>query len=177
MDKHKYDAEWIDTTTNRLAEEVISILKPEDKLAVVGIVTRGSAIAERLCKKFKEAGRDFEFGEVDVTLYRDDISGNGGRKAIKASNLEFDLNDKFVVLVDDVFSTGRTTRAALAEIMDYGRPAVIRLVCLLDRGGHELPIRPDLVGENVTAPDDCKICVRMQEIDNIDEVVFKSVDA
>jgi pyrimidine operon attenuation protein/uracil phosphoribosyltransferase len=165
------DAAWMQATLERLAQDCLAVLPAgDDPVAVIGIRTRGPAVAERLAHRFREAGRACEVGHIDVTLYRDDLNGAGGRKAMKASDIPFDLTGRTVLLVDDVFSTGRTTRAALTELMDFGRPAVVRLATLLDRGGRELPIRPDVVGETLEAAPDRKVQVRMAEFDGVDEV-------
>ncbi len=164
------DAAWMQTTLDRLADEAAALLPDAGPVAVIGIRTRGSAVAERIAARLRDAGRTVEVGHIDITLYRDDIADAGARKAIRASDISFDLTGRTVLLVDDVFSTGRTTRAALTELMDFGRPAAVRLATLVDRGGRELPIRPDVVGEVLEVAPDRKVQVRMTEFDDNDAV-------
>lgn len=164
------DAEWIEITLAELAGEVHRRLEPSADLAIVGVRTRGSVLAGRLAVQLEQLGRTVETGDIDTTLYRDDIAGAGGRKAIRASDLPFDVNGKTVLLVDDVLSTGRTVRAAMTELMDFGRPACIRLLCLVDRGGRELPIQPDFIGAELAVPAEQKLRVRLREEDGRDGV-------
>jgi pyrimidine operon attenuation protein / uracil phosphoribosyltransferase len=170
MEISKMDSGWIDLTLDRLAGEVLGEIDPEARLAVLGVRTRGDHLAARLNNRFLEAGRDTELGSIDVTLYRDDIQEGGGRKAIGASEINFNLDGRTLLLVDDVFYTGRTIRAALTEINDFGRPACIRLLCLLDRGGRELPIRPDYTGAAVDVPPGRKLQLRLREVDGEDGI-------
>ncbi|MHC4885933.1 MAG: bifunctional pyr operon transcriptional regulator/uracil phosphoribosyltransferase PyrR [Planctomycetota bacterium] len=170
MKAEELTGSWIEPALQRLTEEVLASLAPKDDLAIVGIRTRGAFLAARLQKRFTDAGRSCELGELDVTLYRDDIHGGGGRKPIQASRLDFDLSGKTVLLVDDVLYTGRTIRAALSELMDFGRPAVVRLLCLLDRGGQELPIRADFVADTVEVPTGRKLQVSLREKDGEDRI-------
>ncbi|MFH0910211.1 MAG: bifunctional pyr operon transcriptional regulator/uracil phosphoribosyltransferase PyrR [Planctomycetota bacterium] len=174
MSEKRYDAAWIHATLKRLAEEVLADLAPGRRFAVVGIRTRGAVLARRLADLLLARGVPLEFGQIDSTLYRDDIASGGGRKAIRASDIPFDLTGAHILLVDDVLSTGRTIRAAITELMDFGRPAAIRLLCLIDRGGRELPIQPDFLGASVTVKDDRKLQLHVTEIDGADEIVLEN---
>ncbi len=170
MTEQHYDADWMRQTLARLADEAGASLSPDAPLAVVGIRTRGAVLAERLCALLRDKGRDADLGRLDITMYRDDISAAGGRKAVRASDIPFDLTGRHVLLVDDVLSTGRTIRAAITELMDFGRPAVIRLLCLIDRDRRELPIQPDFAGAQVDVAPERKLQVRVVEVDGVDEV-------
>jgi pyrimidine operon attenuation protein/uracil phosphoribosyltransferase len=137
-------------------------------LNVVGIVTRGETLAARLRPMLSDAGFDVRPGSIDITLYRDDLSEIGPRAVVRATDMPREIDGVPMVLVDDVLHTGRSVRAALEVINDFGRPEVIKLAVLIDRGGRELPIQPDLVGETVDAPG--RVNVRLQEIDGRDAV-------
>lgn len=167
------DADWIRTTLKALAAEIEGIHPAGETLALVGIRTRGSVVADRLAAILRETGRTVEVGHLDVTLYRDDLQGGGGRKAVGASDLAFDPNERAVFLVDDVLGTGRTVRAAMTEIMDFGRPSRIRLAVLIDRDGRELPICPDVLGERIEVDTARRLCVRFEEVDGEDAVLVE----
>ncbi|MBN1256717.1 MAG: bifunctional pyr operon transcriptional regulator/uracil phosphoribosyltransferase PyrR [Planctomycetes bacterium] len=170
MTKSRKDAAWVKATLERLAQEILAATANESALVVVGIRTRGSVLAERLAASLQTAGREIAIGHVDVTLYRDDINNGGGRKAIGASDMPYNPEGKTIILVDDVLSTGRTVRAAITEIMDFGRPARILLLAFIDRGGRELPIQPDFTGETLKVAVDKKLQLRVKEIDGEDAV-------
>jgi pyrimidine operon attenuation protein/uracil phosphoribosyltransferase len=136
-----------DTLITRLADAIAPTLTPET--VIVGIHTGGVWVAERLHAQLAIAT---PLGVLDISFYRDDFSRIGLHPQVKPSNLPFNLEDRPVILVDDVLFTGRTVRAAMNELFDYGRPAAIRLAVLVDRGGHELPIRPDFAGAVVDVP-------------------------
>jgi len=173
MTTSRHDADWMNETLDRLAREVAAAIPATAALAVVGIHTRGSVLAQRLAERLRAAGREVAVGHVDVTLYRDDINDGGGRKAIHASDLAFNVNEKTILLVDDVLGTGRTIRAAMTEIMDFGRPARIQLLAFIDRGGRELPIEPEFVGARMTVPAERSVQVRVAEVDGTDEVAVE----
>jgi pyrimidine operon attenuation protein/uracil phosphoribosyltransferase len=135
------------TLITRLADAIAPTLTPET--LIVGIHTGGVWVAERLHGLLKCS---LPLGMLDISFYRDDFSRIGLHPQVKPSNLPFDLEDRDIILVDDVLHTGRTVRAAMNELFDYGRPASIRLAVLVDRGGHELPIRPDFIGLAHTVP-------------------------
>ena len=156
----------------RLAHELVERNAGTDGLVLVGLRTRGIPLARRLRDRIAE----FEdvrlpLGELDVTLYRDDVHQRMPR-ALSPTSIPVDIANQTVVLVDDVLYTGRTIRAALDALIDLGRPQAIQLVCLVDRGHRELPIRPDYVGKNVPTSRHEKVAVRLEEIDGVDEVVL-----
>jgi pyrimidine operon attenuation protein / uracil phosphoribosyltransferase len=156
----------------RLAHEVLERNHGVDGLVLVGLRTRGVPLARRLQQRIREfEGRDVPLGELDVTLYRDDVYQQAPR-ALRPTSIPVDVNDKTVVLVDDVLYTGRTVRAALDALVDLGRPRAIQLLVLVDRGHRELPIRPDYVGKNVPTSRDEKVAVHLTEVDGVDEVVL-----
>jgi pyrimidine operon attenuation protein/uracil phosphoribosyltransferase len=156
----------------RLAHEVVERNQGVDSLVIVGLRTRGIPLARRLQRRILEfEGVEVPLGELDTTLYRDDVHHRAPR-ALSPTSIPVDIEDKTVVLVDDVLYTGRTIRAALDALIDLGRPRAIQLVCLIDRGHRELPIRPDYVGKNVPTSHHEKVAVRLEEIDGVDEVVL-----
>jgi pyrimidine operon attenuation protein/uracil phosphoribosyltransferase len=158
----------------RLAHEVVERNRGVDELVLVGLRTRGVPLAARLQQRiFEFEGAQVPRGELDITLYRDDVVGPGRLpRSLAPTSIPVDISDKMVILVDDVLYTGRTARAALDALIDLGRPRAIQLVCLIDRGHRELPIRPDYVGKNVPTSRHEKVAVRLEEIDGVDEVVL-----
>lgn len=165
------DDKAIGRSITRLAHEIIEKNKGVEKVVLVGILSRGVPIANRIAEKILEIeGKAVKVGELDITLYRDDLSKVGDNPIVNGSNITFDLTDQHVVLVDDVIYTGRTVRAALDAVMDFGRPKTIQLAVLVDRGHRELPIRADFVGKNVPTSTKEIIKVRIAEVDGIDEV-------
>jgi len=176
------DAEALSRTLSRIAHEIIEANPELDEVALVGIQTRGVPLAQRLARLIEErAGEAPELGAVDITFYRDDVHVRGGEAPLHAQPivretlLDFQLEGRTVVLVDDVLYTGRTIRAAVEALFDYGRPARVQLAVLADRGHRELPIRPDYVGKNFPTHRDERIHVQLVEIDEVDRVVLKSV--
>jgi pyrimidine operon attenuation protein / uracil phosphoribosyltransferase len=156
----------------RLAHEVVERNQGVDSLVLVGLRTRGIPLARRLQRRILEfEAAEVPLGELDITLYRDDVYQRAPR-ALSPTSMPVDISDKTVVLVDDVLYTGRTIRAALDALIDLGRPRAIQLVCLIDRGHRELPIRPDYVGKNVPTSSHEKVAVRLEEVDGVDEVVL-----
>ena len=142
-------------------------------LAVVGIHTRGAVLGRRLHALVGElTGSPIPLGDLDISFYRDDLPGRepGAQPIVHASHLDFDLDGRTVVLVDDVLFTGRTVRAAIDALFDYGRPERVQLAVLADRGHRELPIRPDYVGKNLPTAREERVFVRLEETDSIDEV-------
>ena len=138
---------------------------------LVGIRTRGIYLAKRLAERIKRIeGKTVPVGELDITLYRDDLTRNGEDPLVKGSNIPFDINNKKVILVDDVLYTGRTVRAALDALVDIGRPAAVQLAVLVDRGHRELPIRADYVGKNVPTSSSERIVVELLEVDDKEQV-------
>ena len=156
----------------RLAHEVVERNEGVDNLVLVGLRTRGIPLARRLQERIREfEGEYVPLGELDITLYRDDVHQRVPR-TLSPTSIPVDIGNKTVVLVDDVLYTGRTIRAALDALIDLGRPRAIQLVCLVDRGHRELPIRPDYVGKNVPTSRHEMVAVRLEEIDGVDEVVL-----
>jgi pyrimidine operon attenuation protein / uracil phosphoribosyltransferase len=156
----------------RLAHEVVERNQGVESLVLVGLRTRGFPLARRLQQRILEfEGAAVPLGELDVTLYRDDVYQRAPR-ALSPTSIPVDISEKTVILVDDVLYTGRTIRAALDALIDLGRPRAIQLVCLIDRGHRELPIRPDYVGKNVPTSRNEKVAVRLDEVDGVDEVVL-----
>jgi pyrimidine operon attenuation protein/uracil phosphoribosyltransferase len=157
----------------RIAHEIIERNKGIEECVLIGIKTRGIYLAERLALRIQEIeGMSIPVGELDITLYRDDRNVEDGQNdpILNGSELPVDIAGKKVILVDDVLYTGRTVRAALDALIDQGRPEVIQLAVLVDRGHRELPIRPDFVGKNVPTAKNESIAVKMVESDGIDLV-------
>lgn len=156
----------------RIAHEIVERNRGVGELVLVGLLTRGRPLAQRLAREiaaFEEV--EVPVGTLEIALYRDDV-GKGLRHSLKQSSIPVDLNGKRVVLVDDVLYTGRSIRAAMDAVMDFGRPQLIQLAVLVDRGHRELPIRADYVGKNVPTAVDEEVRVRLIETDNQDEVVI-----
>jgi pyrimidine operon attenuation protein / uracil phosphoribosyltransferase len=170
--KQLLGADDIRRAVARLAHEVVERNEGVQSLVLVGLRTRGIPLARRLQQRILEfEGAEVPLGELDTTLYRDDVHQRAPR-ALSPTSMPVDIANKTVVLVDDVLYTGRTIRAALDALIDLGRPRAIQLVCLVDRGHRELPIRPDYVGKNVPTSRHEKVAVRLDEIDGVDEVVL-----
>lgn len=162
----------IKKTLYRLAHQILEKSSPSEEIALVGIQTRGVHLARRIQSIIKEiAGKVVPLGILDITLYRDDLTTIGPTPIVKETNLAFDLRDKVVVLIDDVLYTGRTVRAALNEIMDFGRPKRVEFLVLVDRGFREVPIRADYVGKNIPTSRQEVVEVKLEESDESDEVV------
>jgi len=156
----------------RLAHEVVEHNHGVDELVLVGLQTRGVPLARRLQERIREfEGATVPVGELDIGLYRDDVHQRAPR-ALNPTSIPVDISNRTVILVDDVLYTGRTARAALDALIDLGRPRAIQLVCLIDRGHRELPIRPDYVGKNIPTSRHEKVAVRLEEVDDVDEVVL-----
>ena len=168
------DDKAIGGAITRISHEIIEKNKGIEDVVLVGIKTRGVPIANRISKKIEQIeGKPVNTGEVDITLYRDDLKKVNVDPVINGSNINFNINDKIVVLVDDVLYTGRTVRAALDAIMDIGRPKSIQLAVLVDRGHRELPVRADYVGKNVPTSKSEVISVKLIETDEEDSVTIK----
>jgi pyrimidine operon attenuation protein / uracil phosphoribosyltransferase len=166
------DREDLRRTLVRIAHEIIE-RNGGDRVAMVGIHTRGAVIARRLRKLVEELiGRPVPLGELDISFYRDDVGTRppSAQPVVHSSRIDFPLEETTVVLVDDVLYTGRTARAGIEALFDYGRPACVQLAVLVDRGHRELPIRPDYVGKNLPTSRSERVNVRLQEQDGVDEV-------
>jgi pyrimidine operon attenuation protein/uracil phosphoribosyltransferase len=170
------DADRIGRTLTRIAHEIVERNKGVDDLALVGVRTRGVPLARRLARALREiTSEEVPTGALDITLYRDDLMRHavGPQPVVRRTEIQFSIDNRKILLVDDVLYTGRTTRAALDALIDFGRPKAIQLVVLVDRGHRELPIKADYVGKSLpTAPDE-SVQVRLQEIDGTDEVVLE----
>jgi pyrimidine operon attenuation protein / uracil phosphoribosyltransferase len=167
------DAQAIQRALTRIAHQIIEKNKGIEDCVLVGIRTRGIYIARRLAVKIEEIeGKPIPVGELDITLYRDDLTKKTDNQEplVKGSDIPVDLTDKKVILVDDVLYTGRTVRSGLDAIIDLGRPAAIQLAVLVDRGHRELPIRADYVGKNIPTSSTEKIVVELADVDKVDQV-------
>jgi len=170
------DEQAIQRAIVRVAHEIVERNKGTSDLVLVGIRTRGVPLAERLCKEIKQIeGAAPPTGVLDITLYRDDLSMLAYQPIVRETRIPVDINGKKVVLVDDVIYTGRTARAALDAIIDLGRPQVIQLAVLVDRGHRELPIRADYVGKNVPTSRREIVSVQLLSIDKVERVVIKEI--
>lgn len=167
------DAAAIDRALTRMAHEILERNGGSSGLALVGIRSRGVPLARRIAAKVHEIeGVHVPFGIIDITLYRDDLDTSPEQPEVHGTEIPFDVHDMTVVIVDDVLFTGRTVRAALDALVDFGRPRRVRLAVLVDRGHRELPIRPDHVGKNIPTSLEQSVRVRLQESDGRDEVVL-----
>jgi pyrimidine operon attenuation protein/uracil phosphoribosyltransferase len=167
------DADRMGRSLARIAHEILERNRGVEELALVGIRTRGVPIAKRLAHALREiTGHTVPTGALDITLYRDDLMRHavGPQPLIRRTEIPFSIDDKRILLVDDVLYTGRTIRAALDALIDFGRPKAIRLVVLVDRGHRELPIKADYVGKNLPTSLSQSVQVRLTEIDGCDEV-------
>jgi len=166
-------AQQIKNALSRLYGAIAEAIPSDGRVAVVGIRTRGETLAARIVTRLREEfpKRQFDHGVLDITFYRDDLAMRRGAPLVRATEIDFDLDDAYVVLIDDVLHTGRSVRAALDALHDFGRPTVVRLGVLIDRGGRELPIAADFVGRKVQAPDNKRVQVKLKENDD-EEGVF-----
>ncbi|WP_419726777.1 bifunctional pyr operon transcriptional regulator/uracil phosphoribosyltransferase PyrR [Terrisporobacter petrolearius] len=168
------DEKAIGRAITRISHEIIERNKGIENVVLIGIKTRGVPVASRIADKIENIeGQRIEIGEMDITLYRDDLSKKQIDPVVNSTKIDFDITDKTVVLVDDVLYTGRTVRSALNAIMDVGRPKAIQLAVLVDRGHRELPIRADYVGKNVPTSKTEIISVKLNECDAEDSVTIE----
>ena len=167
------NARAVARTISRMADEILELNDGTDRLVLVGIQRRGVQIAERLADVIREReGVEIARGALDITLYRDDLQTVGPRPVVGPTDLPWGIDDKHVVIVDDVLYTGRTIRAALDELADFGRPKRIALAVLIDRGGRELPIQPDVVGKTLDVGSRQRVDVLVKELDDRDAVII-----
>ncbi len=169
------DAPRMARTLARMAHEIVERNRGTDALAFVGIRTRGVPIAKRLADLiFQITNEAVPVGSLDITMYRDDLMRHavGPQPLVRRTDIPFSIDDRRILLVDDVLFTGRTIRAALDALIDFGRPQAIQLVCFIDRGHRELPIRADYVGKNLPTALQDSVRVQLQEIDGLDEVAL-----
>jgi pyrimidine operon attenuation protein / uracil phosphoribosyltransferase len=172
------DADRISRALTRIAHEIVERNRGVGDVALIGVRSRGVPLARRLAHALKEiTGDDVPTGALDITLYRDDLMRHqvGPQPLVRKTEIPFTIDDRTIILVDDVLYTGRTTRAALDALIDYGRPKAIQLVALVDRGHRELPIKADYVGKNVPTSHQESVQVRLHEIDGVneDEVIIQ----
>ncbi len=166
----------IDRTIRRMAHEIVEKNYGIRDLVIIGIQKRGVHLANRLALKIEEIESvKIPVGILDITLYRDDLNSIADQPIVRETKVPFNIDDKKIILVDDVLFTGRTVRAALDELIDFGRPKLIRLAVLIDRGNREFPIQPDFVGKVFPASMQELICVELKEVDNNERVVLKKI--
>jgi len=171
------DADRMSRSLTRIAHEIVERNRGIGDLALVGIRERGVPLARRIAAELNRiSNTDVPTGALDITLYRDDLMRQavGPQPLVRSTDIPFDIDNRVILLVDDVLYTGRTIRAALDALIDFGRPRAIQLVVLIDRGHRELPIKADYVGKNVPTSRRESIQVRLQEVDGHDEVVIQS---
>jgi pyrimidine operon attenuation protein/uracil phosphoribosyltransferase len=165
-------------TLVRIAHEIAEKNPPPAGIAIVGIHRRGAVLAQRLHSLVSElVEASVPLGSVDISFYRDDLAlrpGGSAAPVVHSTQLDFPVEGRTIVIVDDVLYTGRTVRSAIEEIFDYGRPARVQLAVLVDRGHRELPIRPDYVGKNIPTAQDQRVNVRVQEVDGVEQVTITS---
>jgi pyrimidine operon attenuation protein/uracil phosphoribosyltransferase len=167
------DARSLDRTLRRMADEIVELNDGTDDLIIVGIQRRGVQLAARLVSTIAEReGANVPQGALDITLYRDDLQTVGPRPVVGPTSIPIDIDGRRVVIVDDVLYTGRTVRAALDELADFGRPKRIALAVLIDRGGRELPIQPDIVGKRIETAPGQRVDVLVEELDQRDAVIL-----
>jgi pyrimidine operon attenuation protein/uracil phosphoribosyltransferase len=174
------DRDDLRRTLVRIAHEIVEKNPGDDAVALVGIHTRGAVLARRLHALVGElTGTEVPLGDLDISFYRDDLPGRepSVQPIVHSSHLDFELGGRTVVLVDDVLYTGRTVRAAIGALFDYGRPPRVQLAVLVDRGHRELPIRPDYVGKNLPTARGERVYVRLEETDALDEVTIEPAPA
>ncbi len=166
------NAGQIKKSLERFCREILREHKSAEHLAFIGIRTRGIYLAKRLCEMLKKLeGKEIPVGEMDIALYRDDLNTLLPSGRVDNTRIPFDITNKTIILVDDVLNTGRTVRAAVDHLIDLGRPRVIHLAVLIDRGGREFPIAANFVGKKIRLPREGEVKVKLKEVDKMDEVV------
>ena len=178
MDKNIIlDSPAIEKILKRFSHEIIEQHSDLENLAIIGICTRGEIIGRRVSENLKLISKfNIPFGILDITLYRDDVRESIEQPILKRTEINFDITNKKIILIDDVLFTGRTIRAALNALNDIGRPKLIELCVLIDRGHREIPIRPDYVGKNIASNRNDKVIVKVKEFDNEDLVFIEKVN-
>ncbi len=177
MGKILFDSSAIERMLARIAHEIIEKNENLDKVALVGVLRRGVPLAKRIAENIERfEGVKLPVGKLDITLYRDDLSELSDMPKIKGSEINFDINGKIIIIVDDVIFTGRTVRAAIDALFDIGRPERIQLVSLIDRGHRELPIKPDYVGKNIPTSLSEKIALKIPPFDSEMSVEISPLD-
>jgi pyrimidine operon attenuation protein/uracil phosphoribosyltransferase len=171
------DADRMQRSLTRIAHEIVERNRAIDEVALVGIRERGVPLARRIARRLQEiTGQGVPTGALDITLYRDDLMRHAvaPQPVVRSTEIPFDIDDRTILLVDDVLYTGRTIRAALDALIDFGRPKAIQLAVLVDRGHRELPIKADYVGRNVPTSRRESVQVRLQEVDGHDDVLIQT---
>jgi pyrimidine operon attenuation protein/uracil phosphoribosyltransferase len=172
------DKEAMERALMRIAHEIVEKTKGTEELAIIGIRNRGAYLAEKIAAHIEKIEKSkVPVGILDITLYRDDLTTVAEQPVVHKTEIDFDITGKKIVLVDDVLYTGRTIRAALDALIDFGRPEYIQLAVLVDRGHRELPIRADYIGKNVPSALKETVQVRLKEVDGKDEVIILEQDA
>ena len=167
------DGDSMRRTLVRISHEIAEKNPDTQKLAVVGIHRRGAVLARRIHELLTaDLGHEIPIGDIDISFYRDDVGSRAEQPVVHSSHVDFDVDGLTVVIVDDVLYTGRTVRAAIDALFDYGRPKVVQLAVMADRGHRELPIRPDYVGKNLPTSRDERVYVRVEELDGEDAVTI-----
>lgn len=167
------DAAGVARCLDEIATAIDTRWKNEKRIALVGVYRRGVPFARALTDRLRARGRDVDFGKIDITQYRDDLQTMTMLPKLEGSDLEFDLEDAVVILCDEVIYTARTSRAALDELLDFGRPRCVQFAVLIDRAGRELPLQPDYTGIQVDLPPDERVSVRFTDGDGWDEVFVR----
>lgn len=174
MNKTIMERQTLERITTRIAYQILERNPDIDNLAIIGIRTRGVNFAQRIVDEIEKiVGNAPNFGVLDITLYRDDFKSINAQPIVQSTELDFDIEGMNIVLLDDVLYTGRTIRAALDELVDFGRPASIQLGVLIDRGWREYPIRADYVGKEVSTSREQEVFVHFEEIDGKTEIILK----
>lgn len=171
------DRDRVNRSLTRIAHEIVERNRGAENLGLIGIRERGVPLARRIAARLEEiSGLKVPTGALDITLYRDDLMRQavGPQPVVRSTEIPFDIDDRTILLVDDVLYTGRTVRAALDALIDFGRPQAIQLIVLVDRGHRELPIKADYVGKNVPTSRQESVQVRLEEVDGHDEVVIQA---
>jgi pyrimidine operon attenuation protein / uracil phosphoribosyltransferase len=173
MERVVVDGDGVARALTRIAHEILERNRGTANLVLIGIRSRGVDIVGRLARNIAEIeGVELPCGTIDITLYRDDLSRSVQQPQVKTTDIPFPIDDRHVILVDDVLYTGRTIRAALDALMDFGRPKCVQVAVLVDRGHRELPIRADYIGKNLPTAQDESVQVRLAECDGRDEVTL-----
>ncbi len=172
-EKRILSSEEIDGIIKNSSKKILADIENIDSFAIIGIHTRGVELADRIRREIETlSGREIKHGTLDITFYRDDLATRGRLPVLKETLIEFNINKKNILLVDDVIFSGRTTKAALETLTTFGRPYTIKLFVLVDRGGRELPIQPDYCGHSLNTTADDLVKVRLSASDGVDDAVY-----
>ena len=173
IEKKIFNREDIDNIIVESSKKILNDTPDLSNFAIIGIHTRGVELAERIRKEIETiSGKEIKHGTLDISFYRDDLATRGKLPVLKETMIEFNINNKNILLVDDVLFSGRTTKAALETLTAFGRPYTIKLFVLVDRGGRELPIQPDYCGFKIDTAHDDQVKVRLSRIDKVEDSVY-----